>query len=113
MVRTLRLQGCQGDVQICRAVSIDCRGRSACATGEFKRIHNVILLLSPRRKHESDSSATGVCRTMADGGKSVCLYFDHPFWPRTREEFYQRRSTALERDRVPANDWGHPRGVTA
>jgi hypothetical protein len=24
-------------------------------------------------------------------------YFDHPFWPTTGEEFYQRRSTALGR----------------
>jgi hypothetical protein len=49
---------------------------------------------------------------MADGEKSECLYFDHPFWPRTREEFYQRRSTALEREQVPGND-GYPRGLTA
>jgi len=26
-------------------------------------------------------------------------YFDHPFWPRTREEFYRRRTAALERAR--------------
>lgn len=26
-------------------------------------------------------------------------YFDHPFWRRTREEFYQRRYAALERAR--------------
>jgi hypothetical protein len=28
---------------------------------------------------------------MANGGGVRVPYFDHPFWPRTREEFYQRR----------------------
>jgi hypothetical protein len=52
-----------------------------------------------------------VCTTRADGGKSQVPYFDHPFGGRTREEFYQRCSTALERERVPGDDGGIHTGL--
>jgi hypothetical protein len=45
---------------------------------EVREIPNVVLLLSPGPRHEGVSLVVGVCTTMADDGKSECLYFDHP-----------------------------------
>ena|ERR1035441_6650664 len=54
-------------------------------------------LVIPGRRHEGDSLVVDVCTSIANGGKSECRTSDHPFWPTTGEEFYQRRSTALGR----------------
>ena len=60
------------------------------------KIPSIILLLSPGARHEGDSVGH------EDHGQQWEVrkpYFDHPFWPRTREEFYQGRAAALERAR--------------
>jgi len=66
--------------------------------GWFNAIHSVILLLSPRLRDEGDCRSRRV--RLADGEESESLYFDHPFGQRTREESYQRHSTALGRERA-------------
>ena len=71
----------------------------------------LILLLSPGPRHESDLLVRDVCTTRADGGKSERPYFDHPFRPRTREEFYQHRDAVLERKGALAARSANLRGL--
>jgi hypothetical protein len=66
----------------------------------FGEILSVILLFSPSPRHNTEALVVGWCQGQQ---REVRVpYFDHPLWPRTREEFYQRRAEALARERQSA-----------